>query len=129
MSTNQQPTGRTDFGAEQALEYLRAYQASGLRLKDFTSQQGIDYRTLFNWAISLSHKGLFVSKEAGRKNRTGKTNAGRFVQVTPMQPKSPANKAITIAVTLPNGYKLDIPTDFDGNTITSLLGLLEGRSC
>lgn len=78
------------------LEHIKAAKASGLGLKAYAQQQGLDPKALYRWKMTLGRKGLLERTHA-------------FVEARVTQSPRPEPMACSVHVQLPNGARLQLP--------------------
>lgn len=93
----------------EAEQLVDAFEASGLRRRDFCEQHGVAVGTLDVW------------RKRRRQERSDVASSGRLVAVE-IAGMPTSGK---LAVVLPRGRRIDVSEGFDAGTLERLLGVLE----
>ena len=117
MNTHQDGTIRRRRRGEEVRQLVSAFQASGLRAREFCRRQGL--------ALSTLRRNLKRQRLAQGQAEAGLRLVAVKVKATPGPSASEAGPA-ALEVILANGRRIGVAPGFDGVTLGCLVRVLEG---
>jgi hypothetical protein len=109
------PDGRSYWREADARRMIEAWQSSGLSLKEFSRQHGIQSRRLARWSHRL---GLTASPERPQFHP---------VHLITAQPIAASGEDPSIEIILPHGQRVGVRRGFAAEDLRSVLEVLEAR--
>jgi len=117
---NGEPSEAGTWSRQQAQRHLDAWRASGKKMKDFASDEGLEFSVLRGWAAQLSKAGRAPS---GRSQKP----VAAFVAVD-VRRDTQASVCVS-EVVLQNGLRLVLRDHVDIGAVRELVAVLGGTSC
>ena len=117
-------------------EWIDKWRASGLGLRAFCDQNGLNFATMSGWAYKRIHKPALeqARREGGAAAKDTPAEAAfvpvRVVEVEPepeREQKSADRSGVEIVIG--EGRRIALGTGFDAETLRRVVAVLEGRTC
>jgi hypothetical protein len=108
---------------------VERWKDSGLSAEEFSSELGINARTLIYWKYTLSREARGGSPRAGQRpprQRQQPVSAPRFIEVSALAEAS-GRPAPGLVLEAPGGYRVVVPEQFKTEHLAQLLQVLERR--
>lgn len=107
------------------------WRESGLGLRAFCDQNGLNFGTMSGWAYKRTHKPALeqARREVGAAEDTPAAAAFVPVRVVEVEPQQKSSDRSGVEVVIGEGRRIALGAGFDAETLRRVVVVLEGRTC